>query len=109
MNVYWLTVGVLGVWRLAHLLNAEDGPWDALARLRRGVGNGFWGTLLDCFCCLTVWVAAPFAYWLGEGWKEQLFLWPALSGGAIVLERFVSGGQESNPPRAQYFEQPEDP
>jgi len=26
-HFYWLIVGILVVWRLSHLLHAEDGPW----------------------------------------------------------------------------------
>jgi len=29
-------LAVLGVWRVTHLLNAEDGAWELLAHLRRG-------------------------------------------------------------------------
>jgi len=76
----------LAVWRITHLLNAEDGPWQTLARLRTLAGAGFWGELLDCFCCLSLWVAAPFAWWLGGRWTECLLLWPAISGAAILLE-----------------------
>lgn len=87
MYFYWLIVGVLAVWRITHLLQAEDGPWDLVVRLRRLAGTGFWGQLLDCFYCLSVWVAAPFAIYLGETPGQQFLLWLALSGGAILLER----------------------
>ena len=87
MRFYWLALGVLGVWRLTHLITAEDGPWDTMARLRRTLGSGFWGRLAACFYCLSLWVAAPMAAWLGESWPERLLLWPALSAGAILLER----------------------
>lgn len=87
MEFFWLAVGILGVWRLTHLLNAEDGPWNAVAHLRRRFSTGFWATLLDCFYCLSLWVAAPFAVVLGDGVKMKLLLWPALSAGAILLER----------------------
>ena len=87
MDVYYLILGVLGVWRIAHLFNAEDGPWDLLYRLRRTAGNGFPGTLLDCFYCLSLWVAVPFALWIGGTWSERILLWPALSAGAIIIER----------------------
>jgi len=107
MSFYWLTLGILAVWRLTHLLNAEDGPWDILVRLRKLVGNGFWGKLLDCFQCLSVWIAVPFAYWLGDGWKEKLLLWPALSAGCLVVDRL--GCHEREAPKALYFEEPEDP
>jgi len=45
MKFYWLVVGVLCVWRVTHLLNAEDGPLSFLVLIRRTVGNGFWGAL----------------------------------------------------------------
>jgi hypothetical protein len=87
MRFYWLILGTLGVWRVTHLLRAEDGPWDSVARLRHLVGYGFWGSLLDCFYCLSLWVAAPFAWLLGVSRKERFLLWLALSAGASLLER----------------------
>ncbi len=84
---YALALGALAVWRITHLLNAEDGPFRLLARLRRLAGVGFWGEMLDCFYCLSLWIAVPFALLLGAGWTERLLLWPALSGAAILLER----------------------
>jgi hypothetical protein len=87
---YWVSLGILGVWRITHLLNAEDGPGKLLVRLRELVGAGFWGELLDCFYCLSLWVGAPLALFLGSGWGERLLLWPALSGGAILLERLTA-------------------
>ena len=87
MGYYWQMVGALGVWRITHLLQAEDGPWDLVARLRRRAGDSFWGKLLDCFYCLSLWVALPFALGLGTDWKERALLWPALSAAAILLER----------------------
>jgi hypothetical protein len=87
MHFYWLTLGIFTVWRITHLLNAEDGPWDLMVALRRMAGEGFLGDLLDCFYCLSLWIALPFALWLGPTWMERVLLWPALSGGAILLER----------------------
>jgi hypothetical protein len=89
MRFYWLALGVLGVWRVTHLFAAEDGPWYVLAHLRRALGSGFWGELMACFYCLSLWVAAPMAACLGESWPERLLLWPALSAGAILLERAI--------------------
>jgi hypothetical protein len=90
MRFYWLTLEVLAVWRLTHLLQAEDGPWNLIVRLRKFAGNGFWGQLLDCFYCLSLWIAAPFAWFLGQGVLERLLLWLALSGAAILLERITN-------------------
>lgn len=87
MHFYWFLLGVLSVWRLTHLLFAEDGPWDLIVRMRGWVGEGFWGKLLDCFYCLSLWIAVPFAFLIGEALKERLLLWLALSGGAVLIER----------------------
>jgi hypothetical protein len=100
MRFYWLALGGLALWRVTHLINAEDGPWDLLARLRQRAGSGFWGNLLDCFYCLSLWLAVPFAFLVGEGWRERLVLWPALSAGSILLERWSS----PKPTPAPYME-----
>jgi len=98
MDFYWLVLGILGVWRITHLLQAEDGPWDISVRLRRAAGNGFFGGMLDCFACASLWVAAPFALLLGDGWREDLLLWLAFSAGAILLERATSGSEHPTQP-----------
>lgn len=103
MHFYWLVLAILCVWRVTHLLQAEDGPGDIFVRLRRWAGDGFWGKLLDCFYCLSLWVALPFAYLAGADWKERLFLWLASSTGAILLESVRS--RASAPPPALYYEE----
>jgi len=108
MRFYFLTLGILAVWRITHLFHAEDGPWDLLVRFRRLAGESLFGSLLDCFYCLSVWVAAPFAWWLGNDWKERLLLWPALSGGAILAERLTANRERSAPPPAIYYEESEE-
>lgn len=105
MRFYWLVIGILCVWRVTHLLHAEDGPWDLMARLRKHAGTGFWASLIDCFYCLSLWTAIPFALILSEEWKERLLLWPALSAAAILLERATL--RENAAPTAVYFEDEE--
>ncbi len=95
-NIYWLLLGVLAVWRITHLIQAEDGPWDLVARLRARAGTSSVGQLMDCFYCLSLWIALPFALLLGGTWLQELLLWPALSAGAILLER-VTGGAAKAP------------
>lgn len=99
MSFYWLVLGVLAVFRATHLLNAEDGPWDILVRLRRRLGPGALGALIDCFNCLSLWLAAPVSYVVASTWREAVLVWFALSGGAIVLQRLQS-------PAASYIEDP---
>ena len=85
--MYRFVLGILGVWRLTHLLNAEDGPGGIFVKLRTLAGSSIGGGLLDCFYCLSIWVALPFAFVLGGSWPERLLLLPALSAAAILLER----------------------
>ncbi len=100
-----LLLGALAVWRLTHLFQAEDGPGHVLARLRRAAKGGFAGELLDCFYCLSLWIAAPFAWALSDAWRERLLLLPALSGAAILLERLASRAESHSPaPPALYEE-----
>jgi hypothetical protein len=89
MHIYFFILCILAVWRITHLLQAEDGPFDVVFWLRKKAGAGFFGSLLDCFYCLSIWIALPFAAWLGIGWQEKLLLWPALSGAAILLEKLT--------------------
>jgi len=102
MRFYWLALGILCVWRMTHLCVAEDGPWDLMVRLRNALRPGFWQKVLTCFYCLSLWVALPLALWIGESWVERVLLWPALSAGAILLERATATGP------AIYHEEPED-
>ncbi|SRR6266550_1932825 len=97
-------VGILVVWRITHLFWGEDGPWNIFVRLRRLAGPGFFGRLLDCFYCLSLWIAAPLAWVLGDTWIERGLLWFGLSGGAILLERATA--PKAAPPPAMWHEEP---
>lgn len=97
MPFYWLTLGILAAWRIAHFLHAEDGPFDVSVRLRKLAGSGMIGRAFDCFYCLSVWVGAPISAGIGQSAKEMLFLWPAISAGACLLER-VTHGKPAPPP-----------
>jgi hypothetical protein len=111
MQFYWFMLAVLSVWRISHLLSFEDGPWKILHRLREALGNGFWRSLFDCFYCLSLWVALPVALFVGETTRTKLLLWPALSGGAILLERITSKNvdRDSSRPAVYYEDSEEEP
>jgi hypothetical protein len=104
MKFYWLVLGVLTVWRITYFLHAEDGPWDIVIRVRQFVGEGFWGKLLDCFYCLSVWIAAPIAYLVWQSWLERALLWPSFSAAAILLERVTNAAPRVPP--ARFVEDP---
>src|SRR5262249_30271744 len=80
-------LAVLATWRVTHLLASEDGPGDIIFRFRRVLGPSLAGTLMDCFNCLSLWVAAPMALFVSRQPTEWIMSWLALSGGACLLER----------------------
>lgn len=96
-------IAALAVWRLTHLLTAEDGPWDVSVRIRRAAGEGFFGHLLDCFYCLSVWIALPVAWVLHRDLIDWALVWLGLSGAAILLERATAPREEPVAP-AQFIE-----
>jgi hypothetical protein len=98
---FWETfvLAALAVWRVTHLLASEDGPADLVFRLRTKLGSGFFGKLMDCFYCLSLWVAAPFAFIVTRQVAAWLLVWIALSGTACLLERATR-----EPSNVQHFD-----
>jgi hypothetical protein len=82
-------ISILAVWRICHLFSQEDGPFDMIIKFRKLFGQGFFGSLLDCFYCLSIWVSIPFAYWMANNWVEGIVLWLALSGAACIIFKFT--------------------
>jgi len=80
----------LATWRLTHLLAEEDGPADVVLRLRTRLGPGRLGELMDCFYCLSIWVAAPLTGVVVRRRREAPLTWLALSAAACLLERVTS-------------------
>ena len=89
MESQWFlfVLALLATWRVTHLISREDGPGDVLVTLRLRLGTGLLGQLMDCFNCLSLWVAAPLAFVVGRNVLESALAWLALSGGACLLER----------------------
>ena len=82
-----LVLAVLATWRVTHLLASEDGPGDIIFRFRRLLGQSPVGKLMDCFNCLSLWVAAPMTLFVSRQPTEWFVGWLAISGGACLLER----------------------
>ncbi|HEV7991315.1 MAG TPA: DUF1360 domain-containing protein [Gemmatimonadaceae bacterium] len=87
-----IVCGVLATWRLTHLLTSEDGPGDIVVRLRAVLGHSTLGRAMDCFYCLSIWIAAPLTPFVSTDPLEMVFAWLALSGGACLLERGTATG-----------------
>ncbi len=82
-------LAVLATWRITNLLVNEDGPAGLLVRFRALWGDGMIGRLLDCFHCMSLWVAAPLTFYIGKKPLDLLFTWLALPGAACLLERLA--------------------
>ena len=87
MSTIAFLAAVLAVWRVTHLVVVEDGPFDLLRRLRDAGARVGLERSINCFLCCSVWMAIPFALVIARGWTEMVIVLPALSGGAILLER----------------------
>jgi hypothetical protein len=87
MSIFLFVIIALACWRITHLFAKEDGPFNIIYIIRKKAGAGFFGSLLDCFYCVSVWVALPFGLWQGNNWWEKLLYWWALSGAACLLEQ----------------------
>jgi hypothetical protein len=87
VNYVWcFALCALAVWRVAHLLAGENGPWDLVRRLRATLGYGMLGRMMDCFYCMSFLIALPPAIWMSSSWVGFLIQWMALSAVACLLE-----------------------
>lgn len=90
-------VCTLAVWRATRLMQMEDGPWNVIGRLRGLASKAHVARAIDCFYCLSLWTATPFAFLLARSVPEGLCLWLALSAAAILVQRVSEYGAPSPP------------
>lgn len=97
-ETFWIRffLAALATWRLTHLLTQEDGPADLIVRLRSSLGHGVAGRLMDCFYCLSIWIAAPLALFVTTSFFDGTLVWLALSGAACLLERSTATADAEN-------------
>jgi len=88
-------LAVLATWRVTHLLANEDGPADLVVKFRALLGDSLAGHLMDCFKCLSLWIAAPAAFFVTRVALQWLFVWLAISGAACLLQRLVPESAET--------------
>lgn len=81
---------VIVVWRVTHLIGAEDGPFDIIISLRKLLGNSFFGKLMDCFYCLSVWIGLAVAGYAGKNVQEIIILCLYYSGASILIEKLTN-------------------
>lgn len=88
----------LATWRVTHLLAEEDGPADVVVNLRARLGSGRLGDLMDCFYCLSIWVAAPLSFVVVRRARDAPLICLALSGSACLLERVTQARETGTAP-----------
>ncbi len=82
-------VAALATWRLSFLVAREDGPWQLFAHLRRVTENVAMGRAFRCVKCLSVWFAAPLAFFVGGSRGQILVVWLGLSGVAALIDEWT--------------------
>lgn len=102
MGPFYFIIISMAVWRLTHLFSKEDGPFDIIFEIKKKAGIGFFGKMLDCFYCLSIWIALPFGIWLGQTWLEKILFWLAISGAACLLEQGTT--RTDFPDKTEYHE-----
>jgi hypothetical protein len=86
-NIWCFGLCALAIWRVAHLLTGENGPWDLVQRMRAALGFGLLGRLMACFYCLSLLAALPPALWMSSSLMGFFIQWMALSAVACLLEK----------------------
>ena len=101
MNIEYLIVYCLAVWRISHLFVNESGPWFMFLRLREWAGirhddsrrpteitDTFFAQLFSCVWCFSIWVAFFItSFWLlSPDWSLRFSVPFALSGGSVLIE-----------------------
>ena len=84
-----LVVVILGVWRLTSFICYDAGPFGLFSRARKILYQLRLGALVECFHCMSVWVAAAVVVTVYEPALSSLLLVVAVSGGTSLIERFL--------------------
>lgn len=89
---FFTVMGMLAVWRAAHMLQNENGPWAIFARFEAWIaknGKDTPGSFTEgffCFYCLSMWLAFIVALLLDSKTVGNFFIqWFAISAGAIFI------------------------
>lgn len=83
MTAFQFVLAILAVYRVAHMIAKEDGPFDVLAWVRGKVDpdqKAWIGRGLNCVACLSFYLSLV-VFALGGSWLD----WLAVAGGVLVL------------------------
>lgn len=87
----YLILAILAVYRIAHMVAQEDGPFDVFARIRSIPTPESWVARgLSCVLCISFWVSLLAALLLAHQdatmqRSETLLTWLGIAGAVMVL------------------------
>ena len=96
-RVFRFVLASLAAWRLAFLVVREHGPYQTFERARKWAGEGFVGQLVSCVKCVGVWIAVPFALFVGGTNVELLVTWLAIAGVVALIDEVTKPPFEWQP------------
>ena len=86
---------VMAVYRTAHMIVAEDGPFDAFTKLRTFVfmrtADGHWLQRgLSCVLCVSFWLSWLFVLLLPwAGWRAYVLTSLGAAGAALIIHKVI--------------------
>ena len=84
----------VGIFRVSRMLAQEEGPFGVFHAMRERAGQAGWfGRGLHCALCWSWWLAGVAAVLLVLtgviDWRDLWYVWPGLSGCAVVIYQVV--------------------
>ena len=93
MSWIWIVLAVLAVYRAAHMIALEEGPFGLFARLQAATARqaNWFQRGVNCVLCLSFWLSAPAALLLQwHTWQEYVLLWLGIAGAVVVLQKLLA-------------------
>lgn len=105
-----ILIAILATWRITRMVQNENLPFNLGGRLRKrlrikeyepvsgyaqttprrdAIQPGSFRDLMNCFKCLSFWVALPMANFITGGFWQVLTLTLAINAAAILLEHYA--------------------
>lgn len=80
-------LAVFAVFRLAHMMTREEGPFSLWQRLRNlFLADNWIGRGIRCLWCVSFWLALP-AAWLITPSRDLVWYWLGIAGAVVALDK----------------------
>lgn len=89
----WLrfVIAPLAVYRVAHMLAIEDGPFDVFALWRNRIGQHNWiGRGFHCVLCISFWLSLLAMAWVifsKSIFLDALMIWLSIAGLVLIFHQ----------------------